>query len=189
MFESNTEVEFDAPKAKKNSNTSENQDSHEVVRIGGLKNMMKSVGVKSNVSEPISGDIPESEAINNNPLKSLTLDDSRRLFVSYAQELTVPKRTSLAAFLSDPLLKIGDNNTVIFTVGSKIVESEIKEEAVKIVAHFEKNGYALSKLNCIVNAKQISDYKMFTPKQQFDSFAEKYPKLNDFAERFYLDFD
>jgi hypothetical protein len=30
---------------------------------------------------------------------------------------------------------------------------------------------------------------MFTPKQQFDSFAEKYPKLNDFAERFYLDFD
>ena len=95
----------------------------------------------------------------------------------------------MAAFLSDPLLKIGDNNTVTFTVGSKIVESEIKEEAVKIVAHFEKNGYALNKLHCIVNAKQISDYKMFTPKQQFDSFAEKYPKLNDFAEMFYLDFD
>ncbi len=151
--------------------------------------MMKSVGVKSKITELSSDDIPKSESIKNSMLKSLTLDESRRLFISYAQELTTQKRTSLAAFLSDPLLKIGDNNTVIFTVGSKIVETEIKEEAVKIVAHFEKNGYALNKLNCKVNAKQISDYKMFTPRQQFDSFAEKYPKLNDFAERFYLDFD
>jgi hypothetical protein len=151
--------------------------------------MMKSVGVKSKITEQSSDDIPKSEFIKNSTLKSLTLDESRRLFISYAQELTAQKRTSLAAFLSDPLLEIGDNNTVIFTVGSKIVETEIKEEAVKIVAHFEKNGYSLNKLNCKVNAKQISDYKMFTPRQQFDSFAEKYPKLNDFAERFYLDFD
>lgn len=65
---------------------------------------MKSVGVKSKITEPSTDDIPKSEAINNNSLKSLTLDDSRRLFVSYAQELTAQKRTSLAAFLSDPLL-------------------------------------------------------------------------------------
>jgi hypothetical protein len=82
-----------------------------------------------------------------------------------------------------------ENNTVVFTVGSKFVESEITEEIPKIVVHFEASGYALKSLTCKVNAKQISEYKVFSPKQQFDALAKEYPKLTDFAERFYLDFD
>jgi hypothetical protein len=103
--------------------------------------------------------------------------------------LTAQKRTSLAAFLTDPLITLTNKNAITFTVGSKIVESEITDASALIVAHFQSNGFALEKLQCKVNAKLISDYKMFTPKQQFVDFAKKYPKLNDFAERFYLDFD
>lgn len=177
-----------APKIKDNSTKTDDQDTQEVVRIGGLKNMMKTVGVKSQPfdSQPISA--PSTKSVNDS-LKDLTLEDAKRLFLSYAKELTNQKRTSLAAFLADPLLTMGENNTVIFTVGSRIVESEITEETTKIVAHFEANGYALSKLECKVNAKQISEYKVFSPKQQFEALTKEYPKLTDFAERFYLDFD
>ena len=104
--------------------------------------MMKTVGAKPQPSDsqPISA--PSIKPVNDS-LKDLTIEEAKRLFLSYAQELTTQKRTSLAAFLADPLLTMGENNTVIFTVGSKIVESEITEEIPKIVAHFEASGYVL----------------------------------------------
>ncbi|MDG1720045.1 MAG: hypothetical protein P8I31_02200 [Bacteroidia bacterium] len=150
--------------------------------------MMKTVGAKPqpSTSQPIS--TPSIKPVNDS-LKDLTIEEAKRLFLSYAQELTTQKRTSLAAFLADPLLTMGENNTVIFTVGSKIVESDIAEETPKIVAYFEASGYVLKNLTCNVNAKQISEYKVFSPKQQFEALAKEYPKLTDFAERFYLDFD
>ncbi|MCH1385840.1 MAG: hypothetical protein L7U61_06035 [Flavobacteriaceae bacterium] len=154
--------------------------------------MMKTVGVKSQTSESESHQSAkqsDTEVSEDSSLKELTLEDAKRLFLSYAQELTAQKRTSLAAFLTDPLITLTDQNAITFTVGSKIVESEITDATAMIVAHFQSNGFVLEKLDCKVNAKQISDYKMFTPQQQFEDFAKKYPKLNDFAERFYLDFD
>lgn len=150
--------------------------------------MMKTVGAKPQPSDsqPISA--PSIKPVNDS-LKDLTIEEAKRLFLSYAQELTTQKRTSLAAFLADPLLTMRENNTVVFIVGSKIVESEITEEIPKIVAHFEASGYVLKNLTCKVNAKKISEYKVFSPKQQFEAIAKEYPKLTDFAERFYLDFD
>ena len=192
MFQTTPEVQEALPKPKNNGTAIEDHDQQEVVRIGGLKNMMKTVGVKSQTSdsESIQSATPsEPETSDDSLLKELTLEDAKRLFLSYAQELTAQKRTSLAAFLTDPLITMADKNAITFTVGSKIVESEITDATAMIIAHFQSNGFALEKLQCKVNAKQISDYKMFTPKQQFEDFAKKYPKLNDFAERFYLDFD
>ena len=150
--------------------------------------MMKTVGAKPqpSTSQPISA--PSIKPVNDS-LKDLTIEEAKRLFLSYAKELNTQKRTSLAAFLADPLLTMRENNTVVFTVGSKIVESEITEEIPKIVAYFEASGYVLKKLTCKVNAKKISEYKVFSPKQQFEALAKEYPKLTDFAERFYLDFD
>lgn len=151
--------------------------------------MMKTVGVKKTQSSDSQPNPSPTKITASDTLKNLTLEDAKRLFLSYAKELTTQKRTSLAAFLADPLLTMKENNTVVFTVGSKIVESEITEETAKILAHFEANGYAIRKLECKVNAKQISEYKVFSPKQQFDALAKEYPKLTDFAERFYLDFE
>ena len=151
--------------------------------------MMKTVGVKKTQSSDSQPNPSPTKIPASDTLKNLTLEDAKRLFLSYAKELTTHKRTSLAAFLADPLLTMEENNTVVFTVGSKFVESEITEEIPKIVVHFEASGYALKSLTCKVNAKQISEYKVFSPKQQFDALAKEYPKLTDFAERFYLDFN
>ena len=192
MFQTTSEEQKASLTPKENGASPEDYDQQEVVRIGGLKNMMKTVGVKSQTSESESHQSAkrsDTEVSDDSSLKELTLEDAKRLFLSYAQELTAQKRTSLAAFLTDPLITLTNKNAITFTVGSKIVESEITDATALIVAHFQSNGFALEKLQCKVNAKLISDYKMFTPKQQFVDFAKKYPKLNDFAERFYLDFD
>ena len=192
MFQTTSEEQEASPTPKENGASPEDYDQQEVVRIGGLKNMMKTVDVKSQTSESESHQSltqSDTDVSEDSSLKELTLEDAKRLFLSYAQELTAQKRTSLAAFLTDPLITLTNKNAITFTVGSKIVESEIKDASALIVAHFQSNGFALEKLQCKVNAKLISDYKMFTPKQQFVDFAKKYPKLNDFAERFYLDFD
>jgi hypothetical protein len=184
LFQTTSEEQEASLTPKENGASPEDYDQQEVVRIGGLKNMMKTVGVKSQTSESESHQSAkrsDTEVSDDSSLKELTLEDAKRLFLSYAQELTAQKRTSLAAFLTDPLITLTDQNAITFTVGSKIVESEITDATAMIVA--------LEKLQCKVNAKQISDYKMFTPQQQFEDFAKKYPKLNDFAERFYLDFD
>ena len=192
MFQTTSEEQEASPTPKENGASPEDYDQQEVVRIGGLKNMMKTVDVKSQTSESESHQSltqSDTDVSEDSSLKELTLEDAKRLFLSYAQELTAQKRTSLAAFLTDPLITLTNKNAITFTVGSKIVESEITDASALIVAHFQSNGFALEKLQCKVNAKLISDYKMFTPKQQFVDFAKKYPKLNDFAERFYLDFD
>jgi hypothetical protein len=192
LFQTTSEEQEASPTPKENGASPEDYDQQEVVRIGGLKNMMKTVDVKSQTSESESHQSltqSDTDVSEDSSLKELTLEDAKRLFLSYAQELTAQKRTSLAAFLTDPLITLTNKNAITFTVGSKIVESEITDATALIVAHFQSNGFALEKLQCKVNAKLISDYKMFTPKQQFVDFAKKYPKLNDFAERFYLDFD
>ena len=192
MFQTTSEEQEASLTPKENGASPEDYDQQEVVRIGGLKNMMKTVDVKSQTSESESHQSltqSDTDVSEDSSLKELTLEDAKRLFLSYAQELTAQKRTSLAAFLTDPLITLTNKNAITFTVGSKIVESEITDATALIVAHFQSNGFALEKLQCKVNAKLISDYKMFTPKQQFVDFAKKYPKLNDFAERFYLDFD
>jgi hypothetical protein len=78
---------------------------------------------------------------------------------------------------------------VRFTVGSKLVAEEIKEERRKLIALFAEKGFDLKAIDCIVNALEVSEYKIFTPKQQFDVLAKEYPILKDFESRFNLDID
>jgi len=162
-------------------------DTQEVVRIGGLRNILQSK-VDKKEDQITKSDILQEDSETASNLTILEVEQAKRLFKSYAEELNKQKRTSLAAFFSDPLLKMEDN-VVVFTVGSKIVESEILEEKQKLVSFFKKQGFELNDLICHVNAKQISEYKVFTSKQQFDLLVKDFPKLKDLSERFYLDFD
>ena len=68
-------------------------------------------------------------------------------------------------------------------------EDQINEEQRKIVRHFAENGYKLDSIKGIINAAKVSEYKIFTPKQQFDVMAKEFPLLKDFEERFNLDFN
>ena len=70
---------------------------------------MKTVDVKSQTSESESHQSltqSDTDVSEDSSLKELTLEDAKRLFLSYAQELTAQKRTSLAAFLTDPLITL-----------------------------------------------------------------------------------
>jgi hypothetical protein len=92
----------------------------------------------------------------------------------------------LASFFADPLIEVLQNN-ILFTVGSKMVAEEIKEESRKVKAFFAEKGYLMDNLTCTVNAVEVNEYKLFTPKQQFDDMAKEFPLLIDFESRFSLE--
>ena len=175
-MESQTEV---------SSPAKETQEISEVVRIGSLSNLMKT-NKDTNYKQPIPEN-KETKSITND-LKDLSIETATHLFKEYSKELATQKRTSLAAFFADPLIEVS-NNEIVFTVGSKLVESEIIEEKSKLMEYFNSHGFILSEVSCQVNAKQISAYKLFSPKKQMEALIEKYPDLEEFSSRFYLDFE
>jgi hypothetical protein len=140
------------------------------------------------VKNDASNDTVALSAEESSKLKSIDETSAKEMFKKYADILVAEKRGSLAAFFADPLLKVADD-TITITVGSKIVENQIIEDKIKLIRHFAAAGYRLSGLECVVNATEISEYKIFSPKEQFAVLAREYPALYDFASRFNLDFE
>lgn len=126
------------------------------------------------------------EPVSN--LRAITLEDSKVLLKEYAEKLVADKRASLASFFADPLLEVLQNN-LLFTVGSKMVAEEIKEESRKVIAFFAEQGFSLLNLTCVVNAVEVNEYKLFTPRQQFDDMVKEFPLLADFESRFNLEIE
>jgi hypothetical protein len=140
------------------------------------------------VKKDTSNNTVALSAEESSKLKSIDETSAKEMFKKYADILVAEKRGSLAAFFADPLLKVADD-TITITVGSKIVENQIIEDKIKLIRHFAAAGYRLSGLECVVNATEISEYKIFSPKEQFAVLAREYPALSDFASRFNLDFE
>ncbi len=140
------------------------------------------------VKKDTSNNTVALSAEESSKLKSIDETSAKEMFKKYADILVDEKRGSLAAFFADPLLKVADD-TITITVGSKIVENQIIEDKIKLIRHFAAAGYRLSGLECVVNATEISEYKIFSPKEQFAVLAREYPALSDFASRFNLDFE
>jgi hypothetical protein len=140
------------------------------------------------VKKDTSNDTGALSDEESSKLKPINETSAKEMFKKYADILVTEKRGSLAAFFADPLLKVADD-TITITVGSKIVENQIIEDKIKLIRHFAAAGYRLSGLDCVVNATEISEYKIFSPKEQFAVLAREYPALSDFASRFNLDFE
>lgn len=119
-------------------------------------------------------------------LAELSKETVLKLLKQYSKKLEEDKRGSLAAFFADPIVALLENQVTI-TVGSKIVENEIMAEQQKVIHYFADKGYLLGSIYCIVNAKTVNEYKVFTPKQQFEAMKKKVPILQDFADRFNLE--
>lgn len=120
--------------------------------------------------------------------KLFDLESAKLFFGEYGKELLATNRRSLSAFLTDPIIEVSDSK-VSFTVGSKNVAREIEEETPKLLKRAGEKGWKLTEIECIVNAIKVSEYKVFSPKQQFDVLAKDYPILKEFESRFNLDFD
>ena len=157
----------------------------ESVRIGGLRNIMQKHKQKAKTEAPKVALQEEKPEYN---LKEFTLEEAKVLFQEYAVQLSKQKRRGLAAFFSDPLLEV-EGSKITFTVGSNIVAQDIEEEKLRLKKYFASKGYLLEEVASKVNAAEITEYKVFTPKQQFDALAKEYPILKDFESRFNLDID
>ncbi len=158
----------------------------ETVRLGGLRNVLKRS--KLNESEKVkSADKPHiNESVEG--LNPLDLSTAVILLKEYSQLLVNANRKSLASFFADPIAEL-KNNHLMLTVGSKMAAQDIEEEHNKLRQFAASKGYIMLKIKCSINAAKVSDYKVFTPKQQFDVLVKKYPMLKEFENRFNLDFN
>jgi hypothetical protein len=170
----------------KEKRKSEVNEPIKTVKIGGLRSAMNAR--KSEKDKNDDNSIRSLSAAEQDKLASINKEKAEELFKKYAETLIAEKRGSLAAFFADPLLTVADD-TITITVGSKIVENQIIEEKNKLVRHFATSGSKLVDVTCIVNAAEISEYKIFSPKEQFTVMAKEFPALADFASRFSLDFE
>jgi len=183
MFAEPTGEQTKEAKATPKKAKGEDDQPVETVKLGGLRSSMQRNRNAVTKTEESS----ESEVIVKD-LAALNLEKSTELLKSYAEKLEKEKRGSLAAFFADPIVAL-DGDQVSITVGSKIVENEIMAEQHKLVRYFANKGYKLGTIYCIVNAKAVSEYKIFTPKQQFEAMVKEVPILEDFANRFNLEIE
>ncbi len=151
------------------------------VKLGGLRTSVQK-HMEIPVEDPAEKEVEEVGV----SLAQLSKERVINLLRQYSQKLEDDKRGSLAAFFADPIIALNENQITI-TVGSKIVENEIMAEQQKVVSFFADNGYHLGSIYCIVNAKTVNEYKVFTPKQQFEAMVKDIPILQDFASRFNLE--
>ncbi|MEY2925365.1 MAG: hypothetical protein RLZZ337_1915 [Bacteroidota bacterium] len=145
----------------------------------------KVLGQASKNREP---NIDDKAKLTPQSISPFDTNSAKSFFADYAQELLKQKRRSLASFLADPIIEVRATE-VIFTVGSKNVAVELEEETQKFIKVAAEKGWQLTTVSTKVNAAQVSEYKVFTPKQQFDVMAKEYPILKEFESRFNLDFD
>lgn len=177
--EESSEAKAAIPKKTKG----EDDQPVETVKLGGLRSsMQRNRNVETKAKD---GDNAIEVAAE---LATLDVSKATELLKLYAEKLEDEKRGSLAAFFADPIVAL-EADQVSITVGSKIVENEIMAEQHKLVRYFAEKGYKLSSLYCIVNAKEVSEYKIFTPKQQFEAMMKDVPILEDFASRFNLEIE
>ena len=155
----------------------------EVVRLGNIRGAIK-VGVKK--KEETTQEVVEEDAKDH--LEIADALQAQDLFKAYSEVLAQKKRTSLASFFSDPLLEV-HSDKIVFKVGSKLIADEINKEVKNLMRFFREKGYALVEVKCEVNAKEVSEYKMFTPEQQFDVMAKDFPILQELKARFNLEID
>lgn len=155
----------------------------ETVKLGGLRSSMQRNRKAETKTEEGADTANESSE-----LAVLDVEIATKLLKQYSEKLENDKRGSLAAFFADPIVSL-EGEQVSITVGSKIVENEIMAEQHKLVRYFAEQGHKLGSLYCIVNAKAVSEYKIFTPKQQFEAMIKEVPILEDFANRFNLEIE
>lgn len=157
------------------------------VRIGSLKDVLKSAASKAKPQEVSPPKKIEPEITQQTTFKEINEALAREILKQYADELAKEKRMSLAAYLADPVLKCNEN-TLNFVVGSKSLKNELEDEWRFLLKQFHQKAF---NPNCqiSVNAVEVEEYKLFTPKQQFDALSKEFPILKDFESRFGLDFD
>lgn len=184
MFEEFTQVSV-SKEIKVEKSTELLDEVTETVRLGGIRSSI----IKNTSGPKLENSLPEvKEAKGVLANKIMNEQEAKAFFAEYAQRLASQNRRSLSAFLADPILVVNQDK-ITFTVGSKNVAKDIEDETMKIIKQAAQEGWVIATIETLVDAVKVSDYQVFTPKQQFDVLAKDFPILKDFEERFNLDFD
>ena len=154
------------------------------VRIGSLKKVKEVapiVKVEPSLEEELSSE-PK-----NVPLKAISKDDFTRRLSTLADDFHKQGRKGLASYLKDPLFHFEESSTIL-KVGSKALKNELDESFNQLKNQLRSEGLNWD-FGIEINPKAVNEYKLFTPKQQYDALAKEYPPLKEFEQRFGLDFD
>lgn len=150
--------------------------------MGGLRRALKPQGQTKKVEA-------KEETIEvKEDAKAITESEFRALLSEFGSELSKGGKRSLAASINDPLLTF-NNDTAHFIVGSKLVVSEFEASERDFNRKIIRAGFKPPKYSFKINATKVGEYKVFTPKQQFEVMAKQFPILNDFRSRFNLNID
>lgn len=152
------------------------------VRIGSLKQALSAQPIKEKEVEQVA--LAEETQSDLKPPSEKDFEEFSR---HYAAKLAKSQKRGLAAFYKDPLYKL-EGDKLTFIVGSKTLKNEIEGDLPSFSKQLNKKGFNLT-VDFQINAEKVAEYKLFTPKQQYDALAKKYPELKEFAQRFGLDFD
>lgn len=157
------------------------------VRIGSIQSILqdKEGAVEQKVVK--KEEEVEFELSRSQDFKPLLERDAKRILMEYADVLLKEQRRGLAAYLQDPVFKL-EGDALKLIVGSKTLLKELEEDMRKLIKAFHLQHFD-PKIELILNAQKVEEYKVFTPKQKFDALAKKNPVLKDFENRFGLDFD
>ncbi len=154
------------------------------MRIGSLKEVLKKP-IKAEVQAKEERKVEEKPAALS--YSQASEKEVRSVLKVLATQLQTEQKMSLYSYFIDPILKVVDNK-VEFILGSKSLKFEIEEAKHRIQKAFNDSGYNPD-FKLSINVKKVEEYKVFTPKQQFEALAKKHPVLKEFEERFGLDFD
>ncbi|MFY0643700.1 MAG: hypothetical protein JXR19_04470 [Bacteroidia bacterium] len=146
--------------------------------------MKEVVPVVSQITEEVQEEVVPDEKLELKPISAESL--SSRI-AQLADDIFKQGRKGLASYLKDPLYDFTDSQTT-FKVGSKTLKNELEDTFTKLQRNFASEGVQWDFI-VEINAQAVNEYKLFTPKQQFDALAKEYPPLKEFEQRFGLDFD
>ncbi len=152
------------------------------VRIGSIKQALKAKVKKPSVSNEEVEEVPTEKE-----LQTPSKDDFVKSCKAYAAKLNTAQKRSLSSYFNDPLFEL-EGSSITFIVGSKTLKNELESSLTEFKIYLAEYGFALD-FDFQINSEKVAEYKLFTPKQQFNALSKDYPELKEFAQRFGLDFD
>lgn len=155
------------------------------VRIGSIKEVLRSTTPVISEEKVEESEVDSQE--EEQEWKPITDNLLREVFNDLASEFKAQKKMTIASYLVDPVIEITGNAVTLF-VGSKMLGRELDAQIPLIVKKCKIQGCS-PEFNIVVNVQKFKEYKVFTPKEEFEALASKNPILKQFEERFGLDFD
>ncbi|HIA11279.1 MAG TPA: DNA polymerase III subunit gamma/tau [Flavobacteriales bacterium] len=162
------------------------------VSLSGLSKSAKKEEAKKSKevenSESTGAGVESKEEVGID-LKTIDIEDLKRVWREYAEEIQKQGKHSLYSTLTKRAPEIRDNNELELTIDNKVQEKEIHEEKQNLSSHLKEHlGLAQITISTII-AQSDEAKKPYTSIEKFKRMAEKNPSISKLKEQLDLDID